>query len=157
MCWKERHYSANKRPYIQGYGLPSGHVGLLEVNRKEGRMPKNWCLRTVMLEKTPESPLDSKEIKPVNLKGNPLWILIGGTDAEVETPVFWSPDANSSLIGKVPNVGNNWGQRRRGHQRMRWLDDITDSMTWTWAIFERWGTGRSGMLQSMGLQKVGHD
>ena len=94
----------------------------------------------------------------VHLKGDQSWVFIGGTDAEVETPVFWSPDANSSLIGKVPNVGNNWGQRRRGHQGMRWLDGITDAMTWTWAIFERWwGTGRSGMLQSMGSQKFIHD
>ena len=58
---KQRHYSANKHPYSQGYGPPGGHVGLWEVNRKEGKVPKNWCLRTVMLEKTPESPLDSKE------------------------------------------------------------------------------------------------
>ena len=66
----QRHYSADKGPYSQGYGLPSGHVWLWRLDPKEGRTPKNWCLRTVVLEKTLESPLDSKEIKPVNLKGD---------------------------------------------------------------------------------------
>ena len=72
-----------------GYGLPSGHIRLWELDCKEGRVPKNWCLQTVVLEKTPESLLDSKEIKPINLKGNQLWILIEKTDAEAETAVFW--------------------------------------------------------------------
>ena len=67
---KQRHYSANKGLYGWGYGLPSGHVRLWELARKEGRAPKNWYLRAVVLEKTPESPLASKEIKLVNLKGN---------------------------------------------------------------------------------------
>ena len=81
-------YSADKDPYSQGYGLPSGHVPLLwEQDCKEGRVPKNWCLRTLVLEKTPESPLDSKEIKPVNLKGNQPWMFSGRTDAEAEAPV----------------------------------------------------------------------
>ena len=74
------------------------------ISRKElGMMPKNWCLQTMVLEKTPESPVDSK-IKPVNLKGNQPWTLVGSTDAEVETPVFWSSDADSKLIGKVPDA-----------------------------------------------------
>ena len=81
-----------------------------------------------MLEKTPKSPLDSKEIKPVILKGNQPWVLIGRTDAEAKTPVFWSSDANSWLIGKVPDAGKNRGQRRRGRQRMRCLDGITSAM-----------------------------
>ena len=71
---------------------------------------KNWCLQTVMLEKTPESPLDSK-IKPVNFKGNQPWILVGRTDAEA--PVFWSFDANSWLTGKVPDSGKDWGQKKK--------------------------------------------
>ena len=98
------------------------------LDRKEGRVPKNWCLRTVVLEKTPESPLDSKEIKPVNRKGNQPWILVGRTDAEVEDSVFWSFDTNSKLIGKVPDAGKTEGRKRRGCQRMRWLDGITDAM-----------------------------
>ena len=76
---------------------------------------------------TPESPLDSK-IKPVNLKGNQAWIIIGRTDAEAETLVFWSSDENSQLIGKNPDAGKDWGQRRRGRQRLRWLDGITNAM-----------------------------
>ena len=80
---------------------------------KESRAPKNWCLWTVVLAKTPESPLDSKEIKLVNLKGNQPWILIGRTDAEAETPVFWSPDVNSWLIGKVPDAAKDWGQNEK--------------------------------------------
>ena len=124
---KQRHYFANKGPYSQGYGLPGGHIWLWDLDHKEGRMPKNWCLRTVVLEKTPQSPLDSNEIKPVNLKGNQPWILIGRTDAEAEAPVFWSSDANRWLTGKVPDAGKDWGQRRRGCQRMRCLEGITDA------------------------------
>ena len=75
-------YSANKGLHSQGYGLPSGHIQLWELDHKEGRAPKNWCLQTMVLEKTPESPLDSKAIKPVYLEGNHQpWILIGRTDA----------------------------------------------------------------------------
>ena len=108
---KQRHYSANKGLYSQCYDLPSGHVWLWELDRKEGRTPKNWCLQTVVLEKTPESPLDSKEIKPVNLKGDQSWIFTERTDAEAETPVFWSSDVNSWLIGKLPDAGTDWGQK----------------------------------------------
>ena len=95
------------------YGLPSGLVWLWELDCAEVGAPKNWGLQTVVLEKTPESPLDSKEIKPVNLKGNQPWILIGRTDAEVEASVFWSSDVNSWLIGKVPCAGKHWGQREK--------------------------------------------
>ena len=92
---------------------PSHHIWLWELVCKEGRVPKNWCIWTVMLEKTPESPLDFKEIKPVNLTGNQPWILIGRTDAEAEAPVFWSPDAKSRLTRKVPDAGENWGQKEK--------------------------------------------
>ena len=104
---KQRLYSANKCLYSQGYSLPSGHVWLWELDRKEGRMPKNWCLGTVVLEKTPESPLDSKEIKPVNLKGDEPWIFTGRTDSEAEALVFWSSDVNKQLIRKVPDAGKD--------------------------------------------------
>ena len=79
---KQKHYSVDKGPYSQGYGIPCGHVWLWELDHKEGRMPKNWCLLTVVLEKTPESPLDSKGIKQVIFKGDHLWIFTGRTDAE---------------------------------------------------------------------------
>ena len=100
-------------------------TGPWRQNAKELRTLKNWCLQTVVLEKTPESPLDSMEIKPVNLKGNQTWIFTGRTDAEAEAPVFWSSDMNRCLIGKVPDAGNDWGQKKRGDQRMRWLDSTT--------------------------------
>ena len=153
---KQRHYSANKSPYGQGCGLPSGHVWLWELDHEDGRTPKNWCLWTVVLEKTPESPLDSKEIKPVKLKGDQPWIFTGRTDAEAEIPVFWSSDMNRQLIGKVPDAGKDWGQKRRGHQRMRWLDNITDTMNTNFPIQEMGGTGRPGVLQSMGSQTIRH-
>ena len=104
---------ADKDPYSQGCGLPSSHVWLWELDHKEGRAPKNWYLQTVVLEKTAENPVDRKEIKPVNLKGDQPWIFVGRTDAEAEAPVFWSSDANSWLIGKFPDAGKDWGQKKR--------------------------------------------
>ena len=85
-----------------------------ELNYKEGWAPKNWCFSTVMLEKTLESPLDCKEIKPVNLKGNQPWMFIGRTDVEAETPVLWLPDTESWLIWKDPDAGKDWGQEEKG-------------------------------------------
>ena len=112
---KQRHYSANKSPYSQGYGLPSSHVRLWELDRKEGGvLLENWCLKTMVLQKTPESLLDSKEIEPVNLKGNQSWILIGGTDAETKAPILWPPDVKSQIIGKDPDAGKDWVQERKG-------------------------------------------
>ena len=107
---KQRHYSANKGPYGQGYGLPSGHIQLWELDYKEGRSPKNWCLWTLGLEKTPESPLDSK-IKPVNLKGDQPWIFTRRTDDEAKALVFGSADANRWLTGTVP--GKDWEQKEK--------------------------------------------
>ena len=75
---------------------------------------KNWCLQTLVLGKTPESPLDSKEIKPVNLKGNQLWILVRRADAEADAPVFWSSDVSNRLFGKALNTGKDWGQKEKG-------------------------------------------
>ena len=110
---KQSHFSANKGLYSQGYGLPSGHVWLWVLDCKEGRTPKNWWLQTVVLEKTPESTLDSKEIKLVSLKGDQPQIFTGRTDAEAEAPVFWSSDVNRRLNGKVPDAGKDWGQENR--------------------------------------------
>ena len=124
---KQRRCSADKGLYSQGYGLPSGPIRLWELNRKEGRVPKDWCLQTVVLEKTPESPLYSKLIKLVDLKGNQPWVLIERTDAAAEAPVFWSPDVKSQYFGKFLMLGNTEG-RRRECQTMRWLDGIIDAM-----------------------------
>ena len=82
-----------------------------------------WCWRRLF-----ESPLDCKEIQPVHRKGDQSWVFIGSTDAEAETPILWPPDAKSWLMGKDPVLGKIEGRGRRGRQRMRWLDDITDSM-----------------------------
>ena len=82
----------------------------------------------LVLEKSPESPLDCKEIKPVHPKGNQSWLFIGRTDYGAETPVLWPPVAKNWLTGKDPDPGKDWGQEERGWQRMRWLDGITDSM-----------------------------
>ena len=99
-----------------------------EFNYKESWALKNWCFWSVVLEKTLQSPLDCKEIQPVHPKGNQSWIFIGRTDAEAETPILWLPDVKNWLIGKDPDAGKDEGGRRRGWQRMRWLDGITDSM-----------------------------
>ena len=111
-----------------GYGFSSGHVWIWELDYKESWAPKNWCFWTLVLEKTLESPLDCKEIQPVHPKGDESWVFTGRTDAEAETPILWPPDAKIWLIGKDTDAGNNWKRRRRGWQRMRWLDGITDSM-----------------------------
>ena len=84
-----------------------------ELDHKEGWALKNWCFWTVVLEKTLESPLDSKEIKPVSPKGNQSWLFIGRTDAEAEAPIFWPPDANSWFIGKDPDAGKDWRHKEK--------------------------------------------
>ena len=83
-------------------------------NHKEGWASKNWCFQIVVLEKTLESPLDSKEIKPVNPKGNKPWIYIVRIDAETKAPILWLPDGKSQLIGKNPDAGKDWGQEEKG-------------------------------------------
>ena len=98
-----------------------------EWDYKESWALKNWCFWTVMLEKTLESPLDCKEIIPVNPKGNQPWIFIGRTDAEAETPILWLPDAKNWLIGIDPDAGKDWSQEEKETTGMRWLDGITDS------------------------------
>jgi len=100
-----------------------------ELDDKESWALKNWCFWIVVLEKPLESPLDCKEIQPVNPKGNQPWIIIGKTDAEAETPILWPSDAKNWLLGKSLMLGKIEGRRRRGWQRMRWLDVITDSMS----------------------------
>ena len=98
-----------------------------ELDCEEGWVPKNWCFWTVVLEKTLESPLDCQDIQPVHSEGDQPWDFFGRNDAKAETPVLWPPHAKSWLIGKTLMLGGIGG-RRRGRQRMRWLDGITDSM-----------------------------
>ena len=126
---KQRRYFANKGPSSQGYGFSTGHVWMWELDYKESWALKNWCFWTVVLEKTLENPLDCKEIQPVHPKGNQSCVFIGRTDVEAETPILWPLDAKSWLIwNESLMLGKIEGRRRRGRQRMRWLDGITDSM-----------------------------
>ena len=125
----QRHHLANIHPCSHSYGFSSNHVWMWELDHKEGWAPKNWWLWIVVLEKTLESPLESKEIKPVNPKGNQPWIFIGRTDAEVEAPILFGhlmQRANS--LEKTLMMGKIEGRRRREQQRMRWLNGITDLM-----------------------------
>ena len=102
------------------YGCESWTIKKAEHRRIDAL--ELWCWRTF------ESPLDSKEIKPVNSNGNQLWLFIERTDADAEAPVLWPPDANSQLIGKDPVAGKDQGQEENGAVEVRWLDGITDSM-----------------------------
>ena len=99
-----------------------------QLDYKESWALKNWCFWTVMLEKTLKSPLDCKEIQPVHSKGNQSWIFIRSTDVEAETPILWPLMRRTDSLGKTLMLGKIEGGRRRGRERMRWLDGITDSM-----------------------------
>ena len=113
---------------VKAMVFPVVMYGSESWNYKESWASKNWCFWTVVLEKTLESPLVCKEIRPVNPKGNQSWIFIRRTDAEAEAPMIWPPDVNSQLFGKDPDAGKMEGMRRRGQQRMRWVDGIIDLM-----------------------------
>ena len=109
---RKRHYFTNKCLSSQSSDFSSSHVWMWELEYKESWAPKNWCFWTVVLDKTLESPLDSKEIQPVHPKGNQSWIFIGKTDAEAETPILWPPDAKYWLIWKDPDAGKDWRQEK---------------------------------------------
>ena len=109
-----KNHFADKGPSSQSYGFSSNHVQMWVLDHKEGWASKNWCFSTVVLEKTLESPLDSKEIKPVNHIGNQPWIFFGRTEVKAEAPILWLPDKKSQLIGKDPNAGKDWGQEEKG-------------------------------------------
>ena len=111
---KQRHHLANKGPSSQSYGSSRSHVQMWELDCKEDWALKNWCLQIVMLEKTLESPLNSKKIKPVNPKGNQSWIFIGRTDAEA--PMHWPPDSKGQFIGNDPDAGKDWGPMKKGEK-----------------------------------------
>ena len=120
---KQKHHFADKGPHSQSYSFFSSHVWMWELDNKEGWALKNWCF-WIVLEKTLKSPLDSKEIKPVNPKGNQSWIFIGRTDAEAEAPVLWLPDVKSRFIGKDPDAEKIKG-RRKG-----WEDEMVGWHHW---------------------------
>ena len=103
-----------KAHLVKANGFSSSHVWMWELDNKESWAPKNWCFLTVVLEETLESPLDCKEIQPVNPQGNQSWVFIGRTDAEVETSIIWPPDVKNWLIGKDPDAGKDWRQEKKG-------------------------------------------
>ena len=130
-----------------------------ELDYKESWALADWCLWTVVLEKTFESPLDCKEIQPVHPKGDQSWVFIRRTDAEAEALILWPPDAKSWLIWKDPDSGKYRGQEEKGktEDENDWMASLTQ-WRWLWVNSGSWWwTGRPGMLRSMGSQIVGHD
>ena len=146
---KQRHYFANKGLSSQGYDFSSGHVWVWDY--KESWAPKNWCLWTVVLEKTPESPLYCKEMQPVYPKRDQSWLFIGRTDAKAETPILWPPDGKSWLIWKDPDAGKDWRQEK-GMTK----DEMAGWHHWLNGRESEWSPG-VGMLRFMGSQRVGYD
>ena len=118
---KQRHYLANKGPYSQSYVSSSSYVWIWELDHKEGWVSKNWCFWTVVLEKTLESPLDYKEVKPINYEYS-LEEQMLKVKLQDFGHMMWRGDSLENTLGKIE------GRRRRGWQRMSWLDGITDSM-----------------------------
>ena len=130
-----------------------------ELDCKEDWAPKNWCFWTVVLEKTLETPLDCKEIQPVHSKGDQSWDFFGRNDARAETPVLWPPHAKSWLIGKDSDDGGDWGQEEKGttdDEMAGWHHQLNGRES-EWTLGDGWWTGRPGVLQFMGPQRVGHD
>ena len=155
---KQRNYFANEGPSSQGYGFSSGHVWMWELDYKESWAPKMWCFWTVVLEKTVESPLDCKGIQPVHPKGNQSWILSGRTDVEAETLILWLSDVKLTHL-KRPWCWERLNAGREGDDR-GWDGWMVSPTRWTWVWVNSgslWWTGRPGMLQFMGWQRVGHD
>ena len=154
---KQRHHIASKGQYSQGYGLSSSHVQMWELDNKEGRAPKNWCL-TVVLEKTLESPLDCKAIQPVHPKGNQSWIFNGRTDAKAETPILWPPDVKNWLTGKDPDAGKDWRQeeKRTTEDEMVGWHHWCDGHEFESALGVVDGQGSLACCKFMESQRVGH-
>ena len=129
-----------------------------EVDYKESWPPKNWCFWTAVMEKTLKSPLVCKEIRPINPKGNQSWIFIWRTDTEAETPVLCHLMQRTDSLEKPLMLRKIEGRRRRGMTEDEMVGWHHWLWTWVWASSGSWWwTGRPGVLQSMGLQRVGHD
>ena len=160
--WEFAHFKnflLTKVHLVKAMVFTGNHVWMWKLDHKESWAPKNWCFWTVVLEKTLQSPLDSKEIQPVNPKGNRSWIFIGRTDAGAETLILWPPDVKNWLIGKDPDAGKRLKAGREGDNRGwdGWMASLT-LWTWVWASSRRWWwTEKPGMLQSMGSRRVQHN
>ena len=156
---KQRHSFVNKGLSSQGYGFSSSHVWMWELDYKESWATKNGCFWTVVLEKTLESPLDSKEIQPVHPKGDQYWVFIGRTDVEAETP-----NTLATWCKELTHLKRPWFWERLragGEGDNRGWDDWMASLiqwTWVWVNYRSWyWTERSGVLQSMGSKRVRHN
>ena len=127
---KQRHYFANKGPSSQSYGFSNSHVWMWELDHKEIWVPKKWCYWTVVLEKTFESPVDCKEIKPVHPKGNQSWIFIGRTDAEVEALIIGHLMQRADSLEKTLS----WERLKAGGERddRDWDGLMASPTRWTW-------------------------
>ena len=111
---EQRHYFTDKGPYSQSCGFYSSPVQMWELDHEEAWKLKNWCFWAVVLKKTLESPMDCKEIKPVNPERNQSWIFIGRTDDETAVPILWPPNAKNRLIARDPDAGKDWRQEEKG-------------------------------------------
>ena len=140
---------------VKAMVFSSSYIWMWVLDYKESWVPKNWCFWIVELEKTLESPLDCKEIKPINPKGNQSWLFIESTDAEAEGPILWPPDVKNWLTGKDPDARKDWRQEQKGTTKNEmvewhhWLNGHESASSGNW-----WWTGKSGVLQSMGSQRV---
>ena len=153
---KQRHYFTNKGLSSQSYDFSSSHVWLWELDYKESWVPKNWCFQTMMLEKTLESPLDCRRSNQSILKE--ISPSLEGLMLKLKFQYFGHLMRRTDSLEKTLMLGSIEGKRSRGWQRIRWLDGITDPWTWVWTSFGSWWwTGKPGVLQSVGLQRVGYD
>ena len=154
---KQRHYFANKGPSSQSYGFSSSHVWMWELDHKESLALKNWCFWTVVLEKILESPLDSKEIQPAHPKGDQSWYSLEGLMLKLKLQYFGHLMWRTDLLEKTLMPGKIEGRKEDDRGWDSWMASPI-WWTWVWAsLGSWWWTGKPGVLQSMGSQRVGHN